>query len=91
MQLHNYAVPSPIGAESIPLEPRAITRLENIVVLTLILIGDKDVPFFQRLSAIAADRIPNAKRNVIPDVAHMISMEKPEIFNRTLVNFVADK
>ena len=91
MQLRNYAVPSPIGAESIPLEPRAITRLEKIVVPTLILIGDKDVPFFQSLSAIAANRIPNAKRNIIPDVAHMISMEKPEIFNRILVSFVADK
>jgi pimeloyl-ACP methyl ester carboxylesterase len=91
MQLHNYAVPSPIGAESIPFEPRAITRLEKIVVPTLILIGDKDVPFFQSLSAIAANRIPNAKRSIIPDVAHLISMEKPEIFNRILVNFVADK
>ena len=91
MQLHNYAVPSPIGAESVPLEPRAITRLEKIVVPTLILIGDKDVPFFQSLSAIAANRVPNAKRSVIPDVAHMISMEKPEIFNRILVDFVADK
>ena len=91
MQLHNYAAPSPVGAESIPLEPRAITRLEKIVVPTLILIGDKDMPFFQSLSAIAAHRVPNAKRNVIPDVAHMISMEKPETFNRILVNFVADK
>jgi 3-oxoadipate enol-lactonase len=91
MQLHNYAIPSPIGAESIPLEPRAITRLEEIVVPTLILIGDKDLPFFQSLSATAAKRIPNGKRYVIPDVAHMISMEKPEEFNRFLINFVADK
>jgi pimeloyl-ACP methyl ester carboxylesterase len=91
MQLHNYAVPSPIGAESIPLEPRAITRLEEIGVPTLVLIGDKDVPFFQSLSAIASNRIPNAKRSIIPDVAHMINMEKPEIFNRMLADFVANK
>ena len=91
MQLHNYAVPSPSGAESIPLEPRAITRLEEIGAPTLVLIGDKDVSFFQSLSAVAANRIPNAKRSIIPGAAHMISMEKAEIFNRILADFVANK
>lgn len=91
MQLHNYAIPSPTSAQSIPLEPRAITRLEKIGAPTLILIGDKDVPYFQSLSAIAAERISNAKRIVMPNAAHMISMEKPETFNRILIDFLADK
>ncbi|MGA9365565.1 MAG: alpha/beta hydrolase [Bacteroidota bacterium] len=91
MQLHNYAIPSPTSAQSIPLEPRAITRLEKIGAPTLILIGDKDVLYFQSLSAIAAERISNAKRIVMPNAAHMISMEKPETFNRILIDFLADK
>jgi len=91
MQLHNYAIPSPVGAESVPLEPRAINRLEDIEVPTLIMIGDKDVPFFQGLSAIALNRIPHAKRRIIPDAAHMINMEKPKIFNRVLLDFLKDK
>jgi 3-oxoadipate enol-lactonase len=91
MQLRNYAVPSPVGAESIPLEPRAITRLEEIHVPTLVLVGDRDLPFFQNLAAIAASRIPDAKKIVIPGVAHMINMERPELFNRVLLDFVAER
>jgi pimeloyl-ACP methyl ester carboxylesterase len=48
---------------------------------------DKDLPFFQDLAIIAANRIPGARRVVIPDVAHMISVEKPEVFNRMLRQF----
>jgi pimeloyl-ACP methyl ester carboxylesterase len=91
MQLHNLSLPHPDGAESLPLEPRAMTRLGDIRARTLILIGNKDVQFFQSLSAIAAKEIPNAKRIVVPGVAHMINMEKPETFNRIVREFIQDE
>jgi 3-oxoadipate enol-lactonase len=91
MQLHNYSIPSPISAESVPLEPRAITQLENIHIPTLVLVGDKDVQSFQNLSEIITNRILNAKRIVIPNVAHMISMERPDTFNQILIDFISDK
>jgi 3-oxoadipate enol-lactonase len=90
MQLHNYSMETPAGAKSVPLEPRAMTRLEEIQVPTLIMTGDKDVLSFQDLSAIAARRIPHARKTVVAGVAHMISMEKPEIFNRLLLEFIVE-
>ncbi|MCX5752187.1 MAG: alpha/beta hydrolase [Candidatus Krumholzibacteria bacterium] len=68
-----------------------MTRLGDIRAKTLILIGNKDVPSFQSLSATAAREIPNARMMVIPDVAHMINMEKPETFNRILLEYLEDK
>ena len=90
MQLHIYEMESPAGAQSVPVDPRAITRLEDIHAPTLIMIGDKDVASFQNLATIAATRIPHARKTVIAGVAHMISMEKPEIFNRLLLGFVEE-
>lgn len=90
MQLDNYLLPSPVGAVSVSLEPRAMTRLEDIASPTLIMCGDKDVSFFQDLSAVAAQRIPHAQRTIVPGAAHMISMEKPEVFNRLLLDFITE-
>ena len=86
---HTYSLPSQPGARSVPLEPRAMTRLEDIHVPTLMMIGDKDVPSFQDLSLVASQRIPQAQRIVVPGAAHMINMEKPKEFNRILLDFIA--
>ena len=91
MQLHIYEMESPAGAQSVPLEPRAMNRLEDIHAPTLIMIGDRDVTSFQNLAAIVAQRVPHARKTIIAGVAHMISMEKPEIFNRLLLGFVEEK
>ena len=85
---HNYSLPSLPGAKSVPLEPRAMTRLEDIHVPTLIMIGDKDVLSFQDLSLVASRRIPQARRVVVPGAAHMINLEKPIEFNRILMDFI---
>jgi len=91
MQLHNYSIPSPEGAQNVPLEPRAMRRIGEIRIPTLILIGDKDIRSFQTLSEIIANGIPTAIRIVIPNVAHMIPMEKPELFNHMLLDFITNK
>ncbi len=90
MLLQNLSLPSPNGAQSVPLEPRAMTRLEDIHVPTLVVIGDRDISSFQELSATVAGRIPDAKRTVVPGAAHMVNMEKPEVFNRVLIDFIRE-
>ncbi len=91
MQLHNLRVPRPAGATLIPLQPRAFTRLEEILPPTLILVGDKDLQFFRQLSTSASERIPHATMRVIPDAAHLLPMEKPGIFNGLLEAFLKDR
>jgi 3-oxoadipate enol-lactonase len=42
-------------------------------------------------SAELAARIPGAQHVIVPGVAHMVSMEQPEQFNRLVLEFLRDK
>jgi pimeloyl-ACP methyl ester carboxylesterase len=88
MQYHAFSIPFPEGASSQFLEPPAIERLAELCVPTLILVGDLDVPDMQAIAGHLAAQIPNAQQKTIPGVAHMLNMEKPELFNRHVLEFL---
>ncbi len=88
MQDHAFTVPFPEDAEEISLMPPAITRLREIHVPTLIIVGDYDIPSKLTLTVLLATEISDAKKAIIPGVAHMVSMEQPEIFNRLVLDFL---
>ncbi|MDQ6661367.1 MAG: alpha/beta hydrolase, partial [Chloroflexota bacterium] len=89
MQYHAFTVPIPDEAEEISLEPPANTRLAEIRVPTLLIVGDYDIPDKQRIVEYLATEIPHAQKVVIPGVAHMVNMEKPDEFNRIVLDFLA--
>lgn len=70
------------------LDPPANDRLDTIHVPTLIMIGDLD----ERACIVMADRmaegIKGARKVVFPGVAHMVNMERPEEFNRLVLDFL---
>ncbi len=68
---------------------RANTRLAEIRVPTLLIIGDYDLPTKQRRVERLAAEFPQARRVVIPGTAHMVNMEQPEEFNRIVLDFLA--
>ena len=70
------------------LEPPAISRLSEIHVPTLIIFGDQDVRDILKIADILEKEIPGAKKVVIPDTAHHLNMEKPEEFNRIVLDFL---
>ncbi|UCC48268.1 MAG: alpha/beta fold hydrolase [Gemmatimonadota bacterium] len=72
-----------------PLDPPAIERLGDINVPTLAVVGSIDVSDVLEIVDIIAERVPGARKVVIPDVAHMVSMEKPEEFNRVVLEFLS--
>lgn len=73
------------------LVPTANERLEEIGTPTLVIIGERDVPFYNHpLANSLAQRIPNAQKIIMPDVGHMSNMENPEGFNQIVLNFLAD-
>ncbi len=72
----------------IPLEPPAINRLSEVRVPTLIVLGDEDVPEVIEAAGILEQGIAGAKKVVIPDTAHHPHMEKPEEFNRVVLDFL---
>lgn len=79
--------PQDLGNE-IPLQPAAANRLAEIKVPTLVVIGDRDTNWAQAASDFLAKNIPNAKKVVMNDVAHLPNMEKPEEFNKYALEFL---
>jgi 3-oxoadipate enol-lactonase len=86
MLAHN--LPREGSGESQYLEPPAAGRLDEIDVPTLVIVGDKDAPEIIASSHQLADRISGARIEVISGVAHLPNMEKPEEFNRIVLEFL---
>src|SRR5258706_1610335 len=70
------------------LEPPAISRLSEIHVPTLIIVGDQDVRTILQIADILEKGIAGAKKVVIPGTAHHLNTEKPEKFNRVVLEFL---
>ncbi|HEU5373820.1 MAG TPA: alpha/beta fold hydrolase [Ktedonobacteraceae bacterium] len=84
------AVPQPEGADEIGLHPPAITRLAEIRVPTLLVVGDYDIPHMLTLTRQLADQIGGAQQVIIPGVAHMVNMEQSEEFTRVVLRFLSE-
>lgn len=74
--------------DTIQLEPPAFVRLGDIQVPTLIIVGDKDVRSILVIADVLEKGIPNAKKVIIPGTAHHLNMEKPQEFNRIVLDFL---
>jgi pimeloyl-ACP methyl ester carboxylesterase len=72
------------------LDPPAAGRLSEIAVPTLVVWGLLDVSNIDVTAQKVVAGIRGAKSVVYPDVAHMVSLEKPEEFNRLLADFLAE-
>jgi pimeloyl-ACP methyl ester carboxylesterase len=81
------ALPNAFTEEQ-PLEPAALERLSEISVPTLVIVGEMDDPSIAAIGQEFASRIPNARKEVISGAAHLPNMEKPEEFNRMVLEFL---
>ncbi len=89
MSTFNFSRPDDQDApEPLELEPPAISRLSEIHVPTLIVVGDKDVRDILTIADILEKGIAGAKKVVIPGTAHHLNMEKPAEFNRAVLDFL---
>jgi 3-oxoadipate enol-lactonase len=88
MQRQAYEIPIPEGAEELDLEPPAIGRLSEVKAPTLIIVGDYDLQPKVEQARSMAEEIAGAQLVVFPGVAHMVNMEKPEEFNRAVLDFL---
>jgi pimeloyl-ACP methyl ester carboxylesterase len=71
-----------------PLEPPAVNRLVEIQVPTLVIVGDLDRPEIIEAADLLQKRIPRARRAVIPGTAHLPNLERPQGFNRVVLEFL---
>jgi len=81
-------LPVPDAGPDEPFDPPASARLGEIRFPVLIVVGDLDQPDILRVADQLAVGIPEARKEVISGTAHMPSLEKPDEFNRLLLEFL---
>ncbi|GAC1402684.1 MAG: hypothetical protein NVSMB65_19710 [Chloroflexota bacterium] len=79
------------GPQPEPLEPPAQHRLAEIAVPVLVIVGDDDVPDAVSAAHLLAAGIPGTRKEVIHGAAHLPNMERPEEFNRIVLDFLASQ
>lgn len=89
MMLIFLQAPDGVGVEKAA-NPPALNRLGAIRAPTLVVYGDIDQPNILAAAGLLASRIPGAQKTMIPDTAHLPNMEKPDEFNRVVLDFLAE-
>jgi pimeloyl-ACP methyl ester carboxylesterase len=89
MQWNIFALPIPDDVEYEPLLPPALARLAEIQIPTLVIVGELEVPEFIGISELVTAGIAGAQKVIIPGVAHLPGLEKPELFNKIVLDFLS--
>jgi 3-oxoadipate enol-lactonase len=63
-------------------------RINGARIRTLVVVGDKDVPTVLEAPDLLMNSIPNVRKAVIDDAAHLPNLEHPEEFNRIVRDFL---
>jgi pimeloyl-ACP methyl ester carboxylesterase len=74
-----------------PRNPLTFAALETLAVPTLLLTGDADLYMPAPVLKLFSDRIRNSNAVVLTDVGHSAYWERPEAFNRAVLDFIQDK
>jgi pimeloyl-ACP methyl ester carboxylesterase len=74
-----------------PLFPPAMQRLSEIRVPTLLIVGDRDLPDIHKIIQTLEAGIPDSQKVVIPGASHLVNMEKPDEFNRVVLEFLGKR
>lgn len=77
------------SAENRRIERPAVTRLDEITAPTLMVVGDQDLPHRLANADLIASKVAGARKVIIEDAAHLPSLERPQEFNRVLLDFLA--
>ncbi len=78
------------AAEHQSLDPPAIGRLGDIKAPTLVIVGDEDLPHASANADVIISKVPGARRASIKDAAHLPSLERPDEFNRLVLDFLTE-
>jgi pimeloyl-ACP methyl ester carboxylesterase/GNAT superfamily N-acetyltransferase len=70
------------------LEPPAIDRLERMLAPTLVIVGQGDQPDMLAIAELLEARLGEVTKVMLPDVAHLLNMERPQEFNALVLGFL---
>jgi len=88
MAMNAIALRAPDPGSAIEPATAAWERLETIAVPTLVIWGDLDLPHLQARCEALVQRIPGARRVLLPGTAHLPNLEAPARFNAALADFL---
>jgi len=66
----------------------SLSRLSEIRIPTLILVGDADIPDVHAHAGAIEAGIAGSKRMIISNAGHLMYLEKPEEFSHTVILFI---
>lgn len=81
---------SGLGDEWEP-EPPAADRLPDVQAPTLLIVGEEDQPRIFAAADLLERELPNVRRVSMPGAAHIPNMERPEEFDRLVLDFLRDQ
>jgi 3-oxoadipate enol-lactonase len=70
-------------------DPPAAGRLGEVAAPALVLVGEHDRPDIHAMADALAAGIPRAERVLLAGTAHLPNLERPEEFNRVVLEFLA--
>ena len=68
-----------------------LDRLHEITCPVLVMVGEEDHGTPPAMARQMHDNLPNSQLVLIKDAAHIANIEQPEVFNRTLMAFMAEQ
>jgi pimeloyl-ACP methyl ester carboxylesterase len=74
--------------EELPPEQPTVDRLVEIRAPSLVIVGDLDQPLTIARVDLLERKLPNVRKVVMPGVAHLPNMERPEEFNRIVLDYL---
>jgi pimeloyl-ACP methyl ester carboxylesterase len=83
-----FQMRNPAMARFLPIHPSAIARLEEIKVPTLAIVGELDDPNPLAVADTIAARVPGAKKITIHGSGHLLNLERPDEFNKIVLDFL---
>jgi pimeloyl-ACP methyl ester carboxylesterase len=92
MQRHAFELQLPVldTADEDLLVPDVGNRYVEISVPTLVLVGSEDIPDMHTIADQLASGITGARKAEIDGAAHVPNLEKPEEFDRLVLDFLAE-
>ena len=71
-----------------PAGPTVADRLPEVHAPALVLVGELDMADFHSFARTYAERLPDARLQIVPGAGHMANMDQPEAVNNALLAFL---
>lgn len=72
-------------------ESAALARLEALDAPTLIVVGEEDIPDVHAHAGAIDSRLPDSRRVVVRGAGHLVAFERPEVFDRLVLEFLGSR